>query len=174
MIRAKKSLGQNFLIDENILKNIVSIIKIENKSILEIGPGTGNLTSCILKNNPKKTLKMIFDRKRKAPKLLKDKKSLKDWVDWLTRVRAVDENEVMDLRFKGKKSELKDNFKAWFSYDLKIMKKHRSIVFGHWAALEGKTNVERIHALDTGCVWNRKLTAMRLEDGRKFSVNKIN
>ncbi len=54
MIRAKKSLGQNFLIDENILKNIVSIIKIENKSILEIGPGTGNLTSCILKNNPKK------------------------------------------------------------------------------------------------------------------------
>ena len=54
MIRAKKSLGQNFLIDENILKNIVSIIKIENKSILEIGPGTGNLTSCILKKNPKK------------------------------------------------------------------------------------------------------------------------
>jgi bis(5'-nucleosyl)-tetraphosphatase (symmetrical) len=127
-----------------------------------------------LKNNPKKTLKMIFDHKRKAPKLLKDKKSLKDWVDWLTRVRAVDENEVMDLRFKGKKSELKDKFKAWFSYDLKIMKKNRSIVFGHWAALEGKTNIERIHALDTGCVWNRKLTAMRLEDGRKFSVNKIN
>ena len=127
-----------------------------------------------LKNNPKKTLKMIFDHKRIAPKLLKDKKSLKDWVDWLTRVRAVDENEVMDLRFKGKKSELKDNFKAWFSYDLKIMKKHRSVVFGHWAALEGKTNIERIHALDTGCVWNKKLTAMRLEDGRKFSVNKIN
>ena len=126
------------------------------------------------KSAPKKTLKMIFDHKRKVPKLLKDKKSLKDWVDWLTRVRAVDENEEMDLRFKGKKSELKDNFKAWFSYDLKIMKKHRSVVFGHWAALEGKTNIERIHALDTGCVWNKKLTAMRLEDGRKFSVNKIN
>ena len=127
-----------------------------------------------LKSNPKKTLKMIFDHKSKVPKLLKDKKSLKDWVDWLTRVRAVDENEVMDLRFKGKKSELKYKYKAWFSYDLKIMKKHRSVVFGHWAALEGKTNVERIHALDTGCVWNRKLTALRLEDGRKFSVNKIN
>ena len=35
MIRAKKSLGQNFLIDENVLKKIVSIIKIENKTILE-------------------------------------------------------------------------------------------------------------------------------------------
>ena len=127
-----------------------------------------------LENNPKKTLKMIFDYKSKAPKLLKDKKSLKDWVDWLTRVRAVDENEVMDLRFKGKRRELKNKYKAWFSYDLKIMNKHRSIVFGHWAALEGKTDIERIHALDTGCVWNRKLTAMRLEDGRKFSVNKIN
>ena len=56
MIRAKKSLGQNFLVDENILKKIVSIIKIENRSILEVGPGTGNLTSCILKKNPKKLI----------------------------------------------------------------------------------------------------------------------
>ena len=62
MIKAKKSLGQNFLIDENILKKTVSIIKIENKSILEIGPGTGNLTSCILKKNPKKLIVIEKDR----------------------------------------------------------------------------------------------------------------
>ena len=54
MIKTKKSLGQNFLTDQNILKKIVQITKIENHSILEIGPGTGNLTSHILKNNPKK------------------------------------------------------------------------------------------------------------------------
>ena len=54
MIRPKKSLGQNFLIDENVLKKIVSLKKIENKSVLEVGPGTGNLTSYILKNNPDK------------------------------------------------------------------------------------------------------------------------
>ena len=54
MIKAKKSLGQNFLTDQNILKKIVQVTKIENHSILEIGPGTGNLTSHILKNNPKK------------------------------------------------------------------------------------------------------------------------
>ena len=124
-----------------------------------------------LKNNPKKTLKMIFDHKRKAPKLLKDKKSLKDWVDWLTRVRAVDENEVMDLRFKGKKSELKDNFKAWFSYDLKVMKKHRSVLFGHWAAIEGETGKSKVHALDTGYVWGRRLTMMRLEDKQRYSIS---
>ncbi len=54
MIKAKKSLGQNFLIDNEILNKIVNIVKIENKTILEIGPGTGNLTSYILKKNPKK------------------------------------------------------------------------------------------------------------------------
>ena len=54
MIRAKKSLGQNFLIDKNILEKIVNAADIENKTILEIGPGTGNLTSYILKRKPKK------------------------------------------------------------------------------------------------------------------------
>ena len=54
MIKPKKSLGQNFLTDQNILKKIVELTKIEKNSILEVGPGTGNLTSYILKNNPKK------------------------------------------------------------------------------------------------------------------------
>ena len=56
MIKAKKSLGQNFLIDESVLKKIVSLVEIENKSILEVGPGTGNLTSYILK----KKIKSLF------------------------------------------------------------------------------------------------------------------
>tara|TARA_Y200000002_G_scaffold72327_1_gene56656 strand:+ start:153 stop:938 length:786 start_codon:yes stop_codon:yes gene_type:complete len=54
LIKAKKSLGQNFLIDRDILEKITKIKSIKNKNILEIGPGTGNLTSFILKNNPKK------------------------------------------------------------------------------------------------------------------------
>ena len=62
MIKAKKSLGQNFLIDENILKKIVSIIQIKNKSILEIGPGTGNLTSYILKKKIKKLFVVEKDK----------------------------------------------------------------------------------------------------------------
>ena len=53
--KAKKSLGQNFLIDKNIIKKIVNIANIEkNKTILEIGPGYGNLTDEIIKKNPKK------------------------------------------------------------------------------------------------------------------------
>ena len=54
MIKAKKSLGQNFLIDKKILEKITNVTDIENKIILEIGPGTGNLTSYILKKKPKK------------------------------------------------------------------------------------------------------------------------
>ena len=54
MIKAKKSLGQNFLIDKNILEKIVNTTIIKDKTILEVGPGTGNLTKEILKNNPSK------------------------------------------------------------------------------------------------------------------------
>ena len=54
MIKAKKSLGQNFLTDKNVLDKIINLISIENKNILEIGPGTGNLTSLILEKKPKK------------------------------------------------------------------------------------------------------------------------
>ena len=54
MIKAKKSLGQNFLVDRNILEKIVNVTQINDKTILEVGPGTGNLTSFILKKKPKK------------------------------------------------------------------------------------------------------------------------
>ena len=62
MIKAKKSLGQNFLIDENILEKIVNVIQIKEKNILEIGPGTGALTSHILKKNPKKVMVVEKDK----------------------------------------------------------------------------------------------------------------
>ena len=54
-IKAKKSLGQNFLIDKNIIKSIVNVGDVKkNNVVLEIGPVTGNLTEYILKKNPKK------------------------------------------------------------------------------------------------------------------------
>jgi len=56
LIKAKKSLGQNFLIDQNIISKIIDTVEINNKSILEIGPGTGSLTKNILKKNPKKLI----------------------------------------------------------------------------------------------------------------------
>jgi len=61
-IKPKKSLGQNFLTDNNIIKLIANVGNITKESvILEVGPGTGNLTEFILK---KKTKKNICNRKR--------------------------------------------------------------------------------------------------------------
>ena len=55
-IIAKKSLGQNFLIDRDILNQIVNTVNIDGKEILEIGPGSGNLTTYIFKKKTKKSL----------------------------------------------------------------------------------------------------------------------
>ena len=57
----KKSLGQNFLIDRHVLEKITNIVSIKNKYVLEIGPGTGNLSSFILKKNPKKLIAIEKD-----------------------------------------------------------------------------------------------------------------
>ena len=56
MIKAKKSLSQNFIIDKNICKKIVKQTNINNKIVIEIGPGYGFLTDILLMNNPKKIL----------------------------------------------------------------------------------------------------------------------
>ena len=74
MIKAKKSLGQNFLIDQSVIERISNIIEIRDKNILEVGPGTGQLTSAILKKNPKKLIviekddELVFFLKKKFDK----------------------------------------------------------------------------------------------------------
>jgi 16S rRNA (adenine1518-N6/adenine1519-N6)-dimethyltransferase len=56
VIKAKRSLGQNFLIDQNVIDKIINIIDIKDRNVLEIGPGTGSLTQAIIDKNPKKLL----------------------------------------------------------------------------------------------------------------------
>jgi len=70
-IKPKKSLGQNFLIDHNVLEQIVDTVDIVDKEILEIGPGSGNLTTFILKKNPKKVY--VVEKDDELALLLKDK-----------------------------------------------------------------------------------------------------
>ena len=71
MIKAKKSLGQNFLIDHNIIDKIVNIIDVKDKNILEVGPGTGNLTEKILKKKPNNFL--VVEKDYNLVNLLKEK-----------------------------------------------------------------------------------------------------
>ena len=79
-ILPKKSLGQNFLIDQNIINKIVDIGKIdENNSVLEIGSGYGNLTKKIVNMKPKKILAVEKDKKLTLflKDLFKDSKNVK-------------------------------------------------------------------------------------------------
>ena len=69
----KKSLGQNFLIDKNITKKIIKLSNIENKHVVEIGPGKGSLTDEILRNNPSSIT--LIEKDFKLTKILKEKYS---------------------------------------------------------------------------------------------------
>ena len=71
MIKAKKSLGQNFLVDKNIIQKIVNIIDIKGKEVFEVGPGTGSLTTEILNANPKKLY--LVEKDNDLSKILNEK-----------------------------------------------------------------------------------------------------
>ena len=74
MSYAKKSLGQNYLIDLNIIKKIVNLVEVCNKNILEIGPGRGALTEEIIKKKPKSLILIEKDDKLASELKLKYKK----------------------------------------------------------------------------------------------------
>ena len=93
MIRAKKSLGQNFLTDQNVIDKIVNILDLKNKNILEIGPGTGNLTEGILRKSPKKVL--VVEKDDNLSDLLKGK--FKKKIEIINKdILKIDENLLSD------------------------------------------------------------------------------
>ena len=97
MIIAKKSLGQNFLIDQEILELIINLTSIEGKSVLEIGPGTGNLTSLILKKKPKEFCVIEKDNTL-AEKLTNDYKNKIKVIN--EDVLKIDENLLFSEKIK--------------------------------------------------------------------------
>ena len=89
----KKSLGQNFLVDRDVLEQIVSTVNITNKEILEIGPGSGNLTSYILKKQPKKVF--VIEKDDDLALLLNDQ--FNNEIEIINNdVLNVSENEISD------------------------------------------------------------------------------
>ena len=86
----------------------------------------------------------------------------------LTRLRACSPDGLMESSFNGPPERIPAGYSPWF----KIKNRHHgdtTIVCGHWAAL-GLHCEDRLLAIDSGCVWGRQLTAVRLEDRAVFQV----
>ncbi len=88
-------------------------------------------------------------------------------INYLTRMRIINQAGRCDFDFKGPAATRPSGFKPWF--DFRPPSETR-ILFGHWAALRACTGRRDIEALDGGCAWGAELIALRLEDGRRFSV----
>jgi len=91
-------------------------------------------------------------------------------INYFTRMRFVEKNGSLNLSIKD--AEPRKGLYKWFNQTKTILSKDEFIVFGHWASIEGNTNLSNIIGLDTGCVWGKKLTAIRLEDKKMYSVNR--
>ena len=91
--------------------------------------------------------------------------------NYLTRMRLTDATGRLEFSFKDSLDDpMPEGFKPWFEFDSQAAQTHQ-ILFGHWAALQGKTISDKIQNLDGGCVWGHQLIAYRLEDKNLFAVD---
>ncbi|MCF7641781.1 symmetrical bis(5'-nucleosyl)-tetraphosphatase [Acinetobacter johnsonii] len=92
-------------------------------------------------------------------------------VNYLTRMRLTDSTGRLEFSFKDSLSDpMPEGFKPWFEFASQAAQTHK-VVFGHWAALQGKTISDSIQNVDGGCVWGHQLMAYRLEDETLFAVD---
>lgn len=90
-------------------------------------------------------------------------------VNYLTRMRFINQLGQLDLTSKEGAGAAPSGFAPWFRYPRQSA--GTRLLFGHWAALEGRTDCPDIYALDTGCVWGGQLSALRLDDQQCFRVD---
>ncbi|MGQ4878821.1 symmetrical bis(5'-nucleosyl)-tetraphosphatase [Billgrantia sp. LNSP4103-1] len=91
-------------------------------------------------------------------------------VNVLTRMRFIDADGCLDFSAKEGLDSAPAGFAPWFRYS---RSDEARLVFGHWAALEGRVEGARVRAeaLDTGCVWGGSLTALNLATGERIAVS---
>ena len=132
------------------------------------------LSQEFLNKNPKKNLKKIFFHHQKNNfKIISMKDKLAFFINAVTRIRICDKEGKIMFAFKKGLKDLPFNFVPWFKLKISALTRNDRLIFGHWAALNGKTNKQNIIGLDTGCVWGNKLTFLRLEDNKKYFIKKI-
>lgn len=118
--------------------------------------------------NPETFLKAMYGNEPRVWRNdLSGNERLRVIVNYFTRMRFCDVAGGLDLGLKGGVDKKSLTIVPWFELPRKTT---ANIVFGHWAALQGKTGVDGIFALDTGCVWGGELTAMCLETKERITA----
>ena len=113
---------------------------------------------------------MYSDRRLAISKSTNKRNRLRYLVNVFTRIRFLSQKNKLDLKTKLNKST-KENYKPWFSYQHQALNEIDNIIFGHWAAINGVTNHNRIKGIDLGCVWGGSLAAINLYDNSIITVN---
>ena len=91
--------------------------------------------------------------------------------NYLTRMRLTNAEGRLEFSFKDALDDpMPEGFQPWFEFDSKVAETHQ-VIFGHWAALQGRTINPHIQNVDGGCVWGNQLLAYRLEDQELFAVD---
>lgn len=90
-------------------------------------------------------------------------------VNAMTRMRLVGAGGMLEFKHKTGLAELPPGYVPWYDVPQRATRGDR-ILFGHWAAL-GLLRRDDVVCLDTGCVWGRALSALRLEDDRLFQLD---
>lgn len=96
---------------------------------------------------------------------------LKVITNYLTRMRLSNAEGGIEFSFKDSlDAQMPEGYQPWFEYPSQAAQSHQ-IIFGHWAALNGKRISPQIQNVDGGCVWGNQLIAFRLEDQQSFAVD---
>ena len=90
-------------------------------------------------------------------------------INAMTRLRVCTADGRMEFSHKGRLEDIPENYMPWFAVPGR-RSADSTVICGHWSAL-GLRAETKLLALDTGCLWGRRLSAVRLEDRRVFQVS---